>query len=436
MPPLNPGDTEGAEVELNRRNFLPIMQIRLAKPALALTALMLGASLALACSSNNNGNDKNVPTNAATKAVSVTSAAGAAPVSAASNATLAASSPVASGTGAGAALAACPPSGSATSLTGAGSTFDNPLFSKLFDTYNQQCKIQVNYQSMGSGAGIEQLTQKTVQFGATDAPMTDDQIKAAGGDVLHIPVTIGAVPLGYNLPGIKSGVKMSGDIVSKIFLGTIKKWNDPPLTALNPNMKLPDLDISVVHRSDGSGTSFIFTSYLSAVSPDWRSKVGAGTSVNWPTGAGGKGSEGVAALVKQTPGGIGYFELAYAAQNNISAATLQNKAGKFVAPTPAGASAAAAGAITNLPPDLRSVFVNAPGDQSYPISGFSWVVINQSQSDPKVAASLVYLLSWLTTTGQQSAESLSYAPLPAQLQQIDQQQLKQVTAGGKPVIGQ
>ncbi len=397
---------------------------------------MLGASLGLACSSNNNGNNQNVPTTAATKAASVASAAGTLPTIAASSPTRAASSPVAAGTGAAAALPACPPSGSATSLTGAGSTFDNPLFNKLFDTYNQQCKIQVNYQSVGSGAGIEQLTQKTVQFGATDAPMTDDQIKAAGGDVLHIPVTIGAVPVGYNVPGLKSGVKMSGDVVSKIFLGTIKKWNDPALTALNPDLKLPSLDISVVHRSDGSGTSFIFTSYLSAVSPDWQAKVGAGTSVNWPTGAGGKGSEGVAALVKQTPGSIGYFELAYAAQNNISTATVQNKAGKFVDPTPAGASAAAEGAIANLPPDLRAVFVNAPGDQSYPISGFSWVVINQSQSDPKIAASLVYLLSWVTTTGQQNAESLSYAPLPAQLQQIDQQQLQKVTAGGKPVIGQ
>jgi len=397
---------------------------------------VLGASLGLACSSNNNGNNQNVPTTAATKAASVASAAGTLPTIAASSPTRAASSPVAAGTGAAAALPACPPSGSATSLTGAGSTFDNPLFNKLFDTYNQQCKIQVNYQSVGSGAGIEQLTQKTVQFGATDAPMTDDQIKAAGGDVLHIPVTIGAVPVGYNVPGLKSGVKMSGDVVSKIFLGTIKKWNDPALTALNPDLKLPSLDISVVHRSDGSGTSFIFTSYLSAVSPDWQAKVGAGTSVNWPTGAGGKGSEGVAALVKQTPGSIGYFELAYAAQNNISTATVQNKAGKFVDPTPAGASAAAEGAIANLPPDLRAVFVNAPGDQSYPISGFSWVVINQSQSDPKVAASLVYLLSWVTTTGQQNAESLSYAPLPAQLQQIDQQQLQKVTAGGKPVIGQ
>jgi len=397
---------------------------------------VLGASLGLACSSNNNGNNQNVPTTAATKAASVASAAGTLPTIAASSPTRAASSPVAAGTGAAAALPACPPSGSATSLTGAGSTFDNPLFNKLFDTYNQQCKIQVNYQSVGSGAGIEQLTQKTVQFGATDAPMTDDQIKAAGGDVLHIPVTIGAVPVGYNVPGLKSGVKMSGDVVSKIFLGTIKKWNDPALTALNPDLKLPSLDISVVHRSDGSGTSFIFTSYLSAVSPDWQAKVGAGTSVNWPTGAGGKGSEGVAALVKQTPGSIGYFELAYAAQNNISTATVQNKAGKFVDPTPAGASAAAEGAIANLPPDLRAVFVNAPGDQSYPISGFSWVVINQSQSDPKIAASLVYLLSWVTTTGQQNAESLSYAPLPAQLQQIDQQQLQKVTAGGKPVIGQ
>jgi len=330
----------------------------------------------------------------------------------------------------------CPPGGSANALTGAGSTFDNPLFSKLFDVYNQQCKVQVNYQSIGSGGGIQQLTQKTVQFGATDAPLTDDQIKAAGGDVLHIPVTIGAVPVGYNLPGVKSGVKLTGDILAKIFLGQITKWNDPALRAINAGVNLPDLDIAVVHRSDGSGTSFILTSYLAAVSPDWKSKVGAATSVEWPVGAGGKGSEGVAGLVKQTPGGIGYFELAYAVQNNITVATLQNQAGKFVDPTADGASAAAAGAIANLPPDLRAVFVNAPGDASYPISGFSWVAINAGQSDPKVASSLVYLLWWVTHDGQKYAKDLSYAPLPDQLQKLDEAQLKKVAVGGKPLLAQ
>lgn len=385
----------------------------------AIAALALAGALALACSSNNNNSNKSRPASTVTQPAS-------------SPATVAA----AGSPGAASTVPMCPPSGSANALTGAGSTFDNPLFSKLFDLYNQQCKVQVNYQSIGSGAGIQQLTKKTVQFGATDAPMTDDQISAAGGDVLHIPVTIGAVPVGYNLPGVKSGVKLSGDVLAKIFLGQIKKWNDPAIAALNAGTNLPDLDIAVVHRSDGSGTSFIFTSYLSAVSPDWKAKVGAATSVEWPTGAGGKGSEGVAGLVKQTPGGIGYFELAYAVQNNITIASLQNQAGKFVDPTSDGASAAAAGAIANLPPDLRATFVNAPGDASYPIAGFSWVVINANQSDAKVAPSLVSLLWWVTHDGQKYAKDLSYAPLPEQLQKLDEAQLKRVMAAGKPVLGQ
>ena len=330
----------------------------------------------------------------------------------------------------------CPPSGSATSLTGAGSTFDQPLFSKLFDTYNQQCKVQVNYQSVGSGAGIQQLTAKTVNFGASDAPLTDDQIKAAGGDILHIPITIGAVSVGYNLPGVKSGIKMTGDVLAKIYLHQITKWNDPALTALNPGTNLPDLDISVVHRSDGSGTSFIFTNYLAAVSPDWKSKVGAGLSVDWPTGAGGKGSEGVSGIVKQTPGGIGYFELAYSTLNNIATVSMQNQAGQFVAPSVQGSSLAAAGAANNMPPDLRAVFVNAPGQNVYPISGFSWVVINQAQTNAQTTASLVHLLWWMIHTGQQSATALQYAPLPDPVVKLDEAQLKKVTVNGQPVIGQ
>jgi len=407
--------------------------------------LLAGVVLAGAACGNNNNAKTNSPVNtvtqAATQAAAVSATTAAATTSTSSATGTTASSPTAAssapaGSPAAASVPICPPSGSANALTGAGSTFDNPLFSKLFDLYNQQCKVQVNYQSVGSGAGIEQLTKKTVQFGATDAPLTDEQIKAAGGDVVHIPVTIGAVPVGYNLPGVKSGLKLSGDVLAKIFLGQIKKWSDPAIKALNAGTTIPDLDIAVVHRSDGSGTSFIFTSYLSAVSPDWKAKVGAATSVEWPTGAGGKGSEGVAGLVKQTPGAIGYFELAYAVQNNITVATMQNQAGKFVDPTSDGASAAAAGAITSLPPDLRATFVNAPGDASYPISGFSWVVINANQSDPKVAQSLVSLLWWVTHDGQKNATALSYAPLPDQLQKLDEAQLKKVMAGGKPVLAQ
>ena len=330
---------------------------------------------------------------------------------------------------------ACPPNGAATSLTGAGSTFDAPLFSKQFDVYNQQCKIQVNYHSIGSGGVIEQITTKTVNFGASDAPMTVDQIKAAGGDIIHIPVTLGAVSIGYNLPGVNSGVKLSGDALAKIFLGTITKWNDPAIKSLNPgNSNLPDLDITVVHRSDGSGTSFIFTNYLSAVNADWKSKVGAGTSPNWPTGAGGKGSEGVAGLVKQTPGSIGFFELSYSAQNNITTATMQNHDGQFVAPSTGGASAAAAGQATSVPSDLRAILTDPPGAQTYPITGFSWVVVNQAQTDANAAKSLAYLLWWQVHAGQQFSNDLSYAPLPDAIVKLDESQIKKLTSGGSPII--
>jgi len=331
-------------------------------------------------------------------------------------------------------VSACPPSGAATSLTGAGSTFDAPLFAKQFDTFNTQCKIQVNYQSIGSGGGIQQLTSKTVNFGASDAPMTDDQIKAAGGDIIHIPITLGAVSVGYNLPGVQSGVKLTGDVLAKIFLGTIKKWNDPALTALNPGVNLPNLDIAVAHRSDGSGTSFICTNYLSAVNADWKTKVGSGTSPNWPTGAGDKGSEGVAGLVKQTPGSIGYFELAYSAQNNIAVASIQNQSQKFIPPSTDGASAAAASAASNMPADLRGIITDPTGDTSYPITGFSWVVINQGQTDAKAAQAMVHMLWWMTHDGQQFAKTLSYAPLPDSVVKADEAQLKKVTAGGAPVL--
>ena len=370
------------------------------------TAPVLFLVLAAACGSNNSGGSSSAPATAA----------------ATSAATTASGVPM------------CPPSGAATSLTGAGSTFDAPLFAKQFDTYNTQCKVQVNYQSIGSGGGIQQLTSKTVNFGASDAPMTDDQIKAAGGDIIHIPITLGAVSVGYNLPGVQAGVKLSGDVLAKIFLGTIKKWNDSAITSLNPGMNLPNLDIAVAHRSDGSGTSFIFTNYLSAVNADWKSKVGSGTSPNWPTGAGDKGSEGVAGLVKQTPGSIGYFELAYSAQNNITTATIQNHDGKYVAPSTDGASAAAAGATANMPADLRAVITDPSGDTSYPITGFSWVVINQAQTDAKAAQAMTYMLWWMAHDGQQFSKALSYAPLPDSVVKADEAQLKKVTAGGSPVL--
>jgi phosphate transport system substrate-binding protein len=316
-------------------------------------------------------------------------------------------------------------------LLGAGSTFDFPLFSKVFDAYGKQTGVQVNYQSVGSGAGIEQLIKKTVDFGATDAPLTAEQENSAGRDVLHIPVTMGAVALGYNLPGVK-GLKLDADTLAGLYLGQIKKWNDPKIAALNPDAKLPPTDVAVAYRSDGSGTSFIFTSYLSSISPDWKSKVGSGTSVKWPAGIGGKGSEGVSGQVASTPGAIGYFELAYALQNNISTIQLKNQAGSFVEPSVNGATEAAAGAANNMPADLKAVFVNAPGPASYPIAGFSWIVVYKNQPDAAKGKALVDLLTYMVTKGQQFAEPLYYAPLPATVETKSADAIKTISLGGQP----
>ena len=316
-------------------------------------------------------------------------------------------------------------------LTGAGSTFDFPLFTKVFDSYDKQSGNQVNYQSVGSGAGIEQLTKKTVDFGASDAIMTADQEKAVGAAVIHLPVTLGAVAVGYNLAGIK-GLKLDPDTLSGIYLGTIKSWDDPKIVALNPDLKIPKTAIAPVERSDGSGTTYIFTNYLSAVSADWKSKVGANTSVKWPVGIGGKGSEGVAGQVSQTPGGIGYFELAYAKQNNISTITMKNQAGKFVDPSVAGATAAAAGAAANMPKDGKALIVNGPGAAAYPITGFSWILSYQALADATKGRALVDLFTYTTTKGQAFAQDLYYAPLPQQVQDVDAQLIKSLTIAGKP----
>ena len=318
-------------------------------------------------------------------------------------------------------------------LTGAGSTFDYPLFGKVFNAFQQQTGIQVNYQSIGSGGGVEQLTKKTVDFGASDFPLNAEQTKAAeaaGGPVVHVPVTMGAVSVGYNLP--IAGLKLDGPTLSGIYLGTITKWNDPAIAALNPGLKLPSTPIAVVHRSDGSGTTFIFTSYLAAVSPEWKSKVGASGAVNWPVGIGAKGSEGVSGQVTNTPGGIGYFELAYSKQNNIASAVMKNAAGKFVAPSVQGAADAGAGASSHMPADLKAVFVNAPGATSYPISGFSWVVVFKNQPNKVKGQEIVNLLNYAVTTGQQFATTLYYAPLPKQVQALDEQAIKSITIAGQP----
>ncbi|MBV8083556.1 MAG: phosphate ABC transporter substrate-binding protein PstS [Chloroflexi bacterium] len=368
------------------------------------------------------------PSAAASTPASVAAAPSSAPASAA------ASTAASAGAAAGSAAAFVPPKLPGIHLTGAGSTFDQPLFTKVFDDFNKATGAQVDYSGVGSGAGIQQLTNKTVDFGASDAIMTADQdaaAKAAGGPALHIPITIGAVAVGYNLKGVNK-LNLDGPTLAGIYMGTIKAWNDPKIAALNSGTTLPNTPIAVVYRSDGSGTSYIFTNYLSAVSADWKSQVGAGTTVKWPVGIGGNGSPGVAGQVSQTPGALGYFELAYAKQNNISAVTMMNQAGKLVDPSSDSAAAAAAGAAANLPPDGKAIFVNAPGDATYPISGFSWVLVYQNQADPNKGPAVVTLLKYLVTTGQQSSTPLFYAPLPPSVQDLDMKLIASMTINGKP----
>lgn len=320
---------------------------------------------------------------------------------------------------------------SAKELTGAGATFPYPLYSKWFDVYNQKSGVKINYQSVGSGAGIQQLTQKTVDFGASDAPMSDEQLKSAGADVLHVPTVMGAVAVTYNLQGVDKGLKLSGDTLSGIFLGTIKKWNDPKIAADNAGTTLPNVDIAVVHRSDGSGTTNIFTDYLSSVSPDWKSKVGKGTSVNWPVGLGAKGNEGVTGQVKQTPGGVGYVELAYAVQNKLPYAFMKNQAGQFVEPTLDSTTAAAAASASKMPEDLRVSIVNAPGDKSYPISGYTYILVYQQQTDAGKGKALVDFLWWAVHDGEAYAKDLLYAPLPSDVVTKDEAKIKSITFQGK-----
>jgi phosphate transport system substrate-binding protein len=323
-----------------------------------------------------------------------------------------------------------------TSLTGAGSTFVNPLFSKMFTEYaNVGCNVEVNYQSVGSGAGITQLLSQTVDFGATDTPMTDAQLaQSKNGNILHIPVTIGAVAIIFNLSELPATthIQLDGDTLAKIFLGTITKWNDPAIVALNSGVTLPDKTITIVHRSDGSGTTGIFTHYLSAISPDWSSKVGAATTVNWPVGVGASGNAGVATAVKNTEGAIGYSELAYALTNTIQYASMKDHDGDFVLPSLDSAKAAA-NSITNIPADLRFFFVNAPGSGAYPITGFSWALVyaNQSANTDKGEA-LANTMWWVIHDGQQYATPLSYVPLPDNIVAKGESQIKAMMCGSSP----
>lgn len=303
------------------------------------------------------------------------------------------------------------PASAQTTLNGAGATFPYPLYTKWFDTYNKQTGIQINYQAIGSGGGIQQLKNKTVDFGASDAPLNNADLTAMPGKVIQIPTVAGAVAVVYNLPGV-SNLKLSGSTLAGIFLGDITKWNDDSIAKLNPGVKLPGTSITVAHRSDGSGTSFIFTNYLAAVSGSWKSKVGAGKSVDWPAGIGGKGNDGVAATVKATKGSIGYVELAYAHQNKIPFALLQNKAGKFVAPTVAGATAAALGASKATAKDSRSLIVNQSGATAYPISGYTFILLYADSTNTPKGKEVVKFLKWAMGPGQKFAAPLDYAPLP------------------------
>jgi phosphate transport system substrate-binding protein len=303
-------------------------------------------------------------------------------------------------------------------INGAGATFPYPVYSKWFNQYHQKfSNIQINYQSQGSGAGIRQVTEGTVDFGASDGPMTDDQLKQfqakRGSQILHFPTVMGADVIAYNLPGVSKELNFTPEAIAGIFLGNIKKWNDPELAKANPGVNLPGNDIVVVHRSDGSGTTYVFVDYLSKVSKQWETRVGRGTSVNWPVGLGGKGNEGVAGQIKQTPNSIGYIELIYAIQNKMAYGNVKNAAAKFSKPNTASVTAAATGALKEMPEDFRVSITNAPGKESYPISSFTWLLIPARIQDQAKKKALVDFLRWmLDNDAQATAEALDYARLP------------------------
>jgi phosphate transport system substrate-binding protein len=320
------------------------------------------------------------------------------------------------------------------SLTAAGATFPEPFYTKAFYMYSQSHpQVTVNYQAVGSGAGIQQFTKGTVDFGASDVPMQAPDIATAGGadSLVQIPTTLGVVAIAFNLSGVTQ-LQLDGSALAGIYLGRIKKWNDPALIALNAGSSLPNTSITVVHRSDGSGTTYHFTDYLAKVSSEWSSRVGVGKSVQWPAGIGGKGNDGVAQAVNQTDGAIGYVELAYVVQTGMRQASLLNESGKFVRASVAGATAAAA-KNTDVTATNFSI-TNEPGDTTYPIAGFSWIIVRTSISDPAKAKAVVYLLKWLVTDGQTYATDLQYAPLPKSVQDLALTGLKSVASGGRPIL--
>lgn len=322
--------------------------------------------------------------------------------------------------------------GSTISLQGAGATFPNPLYQKWLSEYSKaHSNIRIDYQSIGSGGGIKQFQQGTVDFGASDAPMTDAELKASPAEVLHIPTVLGAVVITYNLQGVSQPLKFSPETLADIFLGKIKKWDDAKIKQDNAGVNLPSSDITVVHRSDGSGTTYVFTDYLAKVSSEWKEKVGTDKSPQWPAGQGGKGNEGVTGMVKNQPNTIGYVELAYAVQNKLPVAQVKNASGKFVEPTIDGVTAAAAASAANTPDDLRVSIVNAQGDAAYPISSFTYILVYKDQKDATKGKALVDFLWWGIHDGEQFAKDLQYAPLPAEIAKRAEAKINSITSGGK-----
>ena len=319
-------------------------------------------------------------------------------------------------------------------LQGAGATFPNPLYQKWFSEYNKITpNAKFDYQSIGSGGGIKQITAKTVDFGGSDAPMKDEELKAAPGEILHIPTVLGADVVTYNLPGVQVELKLTPEQIAGIFLGKITKWNDAGIASTNPDANLPTNDITVVHRSDGSGTTFVWTDYLSKVSPEWKEKVGAGGSVNWPVGVGAKGNEGVTGQVKSTPYSLGYVELIYAEQNKLPYAWVKNSSGEYIKPSLDSITAAAAGVASQIPEDLRVSITNAAGKDAYPISSFTYFLVYKNQDDQAKGKALVNFLWWALHDGEQMAKPLLYAPLPPEIAAKAEQKIKSITYQGKPL---
>ncbi|MPZ14918.1 MAG: phosphate ABC transporter substrate-binding protein PstS [Chloroflexi bacterium] len=329
-------------------------------------------------------------------------------------------------------VADCPPSGAATQLTGAGATFPAPLYTRWFAEYRNICGVEINYQAIGSGGGIRQHTERTVDFGASDGILTSQQFEAAPGTIM-VPMTAGAEAIVVNLPGIARGqLKLSPETLAGIFLGEITKWNDPRIAADNQGMNLPDQDVIVVHRSDGSGTTFIFVDYLSKVSTAWRDRVGVGTSVDWPVGLGGEGNAGVAGQVRQLPGAVGYVELAYAVQNNMTWAAVKNAGGRFVEPSLEGATVAMEG--VTLPDDMQVMITNTNRPDGYPIAGFTWMLVYEDQADSAKAQTLTHFLWWALHDGQSIGPELEYAPLSSEAVSKAEALVMQITAGGDPLL--